>query len=51
MSTERVARTSYFWPLASLAGALLLAAIFFGWLRYGVDLFLTFAENGLSLCL
>lgn len=37
---------------ALLAGAgLLSAAVFAGWMRFGADIVLTYAENGLSSCL
>jgi hypothetical protein len=38
------------WTAFALFFGLLLIAIFSAWLRYGADLLLTMAENGLSWC-
>lgn len=40
----------FIWLSAAFLGVLLLAAVFSGWLRYGTDLFLTMAANGISQC-
>ncbi|MCA1968171.1 MAG: hypothetical protein LDL42_03490 [Rhizobium sp.] len=34
-----------------LAGAIVCALAFAGWMRFGADIVLTYADNGLSSCL
>lgn len=47
-----VARTQRWLPYAALllAGALFTVTVFFGWMRFGGEIFLSLIESGLAYC-
>lgn len=52
MNTEAAKSLNHAVIAALVAGGLGLSAlVFFGWMRFGADIVLTYAENGLSSCL
>lgn len=52
MDTEAAKSLNHAVIAALVAGGLGLSAlVFFGWMRFGADIVLTYAENGLSSCL